>query len=91
MKAIKFALTERYYAWEDAVKLAKIDPEVDLSGNGPAYTPSEYLVEEDEATLAAQEDVASSSTEDGPRTATSIDPATLPSEEQAPKQDSRRI
>ena len=39
MRAIKHTLTERYYAWQEAVELAKIDPEVDLTGNGPAYTP----------------------------------------------------
>ncbi|KAI5790129.1 mitochondrial 39-S ribosomal protein L47 (MRP-L47)-domain-containing protein [Geopyxis carbonaria] len=38
-RAIKHALTERYYAWQEAQELAKIDPEVDLSGNGPAYNP----------------------------------------------------
>ncbi|ROW02131.1 hypothetical protein VSDG_02569 [Cytospora chrysosperma] len=37
---IKHVLTERYYAWEDAVELARSDPEVDLSGLGPAYVPS---------------------------------------------------
>ena len=39
MRGIKHVLTERQYAWEDAVKLARDDPEVNLSGNGPAYTP----------------------------------------------------
>ena len=47
MVAIKHALTERFYAWEDAVKLAEDDPEVDLSGNGNPYTPLEYLEEEE--------------------------------------------
>jgi large subunit ribosomal protein L47 len=37
---IKHVLTERYYAWEDAVELARSDPEVNLSGLGPAYVPS---------------------------------------------------
>jgi len=40
MQQIRHVLTERFYAWEDAVKLAKHDPEVDLSGNGPAYVQS---------------------------------------------------
>lgn len=48
MRAIKHTLTERFYVWEDAVKLAEEDPEVDLSGNGNAYTPMEYLEEEEE-------------------------------------------
>ncbi|TLD21505.1 hypothetical protein PspLS_08996 [Pyricularia sp. CBS 133598] len=40
MQAIKHVLTERFYAWEDARKLAMEDPEINLSGNGPIYTPS---------------------------------------------------
>ena len=39
MKAIKHTLTERWYAWEAARKLAKDDGEVNLSGDGPAYVP----------------------------------------------------
>ncbi|OHE98808.1 hypothetical protein CORC01_05897 [Colletotrichum orchidophilum] len=59
MKAIKHVLTERFYLWEDARKLAENDPEVDLSGEGEAYTPlagyedleeaNKYLTEEVEA------------------------------------------
>lgn len=55
-------LTERYYSWEDSRKLARDDPEIDLSGDGQAYTPSgmtdEELLEEEEYTeeeLAAAE------------------------------------
>jgi hypothetical protein len=44
MRNIKYALTERYYAWEEARKLAQEDPEVNLSGNGPAYVPSDFEV-----------------------------------------------
>jgi large subunit ribosomal protein L47 len=44
-RAIKQALTERYYAWRDAEVIAKDDPEIDLSGNVPIYTPSEYFEE----------------------------------------------
>lgn len=40
MQAIKHVLTERFYAWEDARKLAMEDPEINLSGKGPIYTPS---------------------------------------------------
>jgi large subunit ribosomal protein L47 len=47
MRAIKHALTERFYAWEDAVKIAEDDPEVDLSGQGTPFTPSQYLAEEE--------------------------------------------
>lgn len=46
MKAIKHALTERYYVWEDARAIAATDPEIDLSGKGNPYTPRDYLEEE---------------------------------------------
>ncbi|KAH8889771.1 hypothetical protein GQ53DRAFT_747992 [Thozetella sp. PMI_491] len=46
MRGIKHVLTERFYTWEDAVKLAEDDPEVDLSGEGTPFTPSEYLENE---------------------------------------------
>ncbi|OHW96799.1 50s ribosomal protein l4 [Colletotrichum incanum] len=62
MKAIKHVLTERFYVWEDARRLAEEDPEVDLSGEGEAYTPlsgyeedltsNKYLAEEVEAAAA---------------------------------------
>jgi large subunit ribosomal protein L47 len=42
-RAIKHVLTERYYAWEEASSLAVKDPEIDLSGNGPLYTPAPTL------------------------------------------------
>lgn len=38
-RGIKHVLTERYYAWEEARKIAATDREVDLSGEGPALTP----------------------------------------------------
>ena len=40
-KAIKTALTERWYAWEDARVVAERDPEVDLHTDleSPAYKP----------------------------------------------------
>lgn len=53
MGRIKHVLTERFYVWEDAVKLAEEDPEIDLSGNGPAFRPTAYL--EDEPVSAALE------------------------------------
>ncbi|KAL1835813.1 hypothetical protein VTJ49DRAFT_6034 [Mycothermus thermophilus] len=49
MRAIKHVLTERFYLWEDAVELAKKDPEVNLTGEGPAFTPKDYLEEADAA------------------------------------------
>lgn len=42
MRAIKQVLTERYYSWEEARKIARNDVEVDLSGDGAAYTPSHF-------------------------------------------------
>ncbi|CZT03771.1 hypothetical protein WAI453_009038 [Rhynchosporium graminicola] len=49
-RAIKQVLTERYYSWQLAEQLAKTDPEIDLSGNGPLYNPKlfeeEYEAEE---------------------------------------------
>lgn len=41
MKAIKHVLTERYYLWEDAYELAQEDKDIDLSGEGDAYSPME--------------------------------------------------
>ena len=45
-RAIKQVLTERYYSWRDAETIAKDDAEIDLSGNGPVYTPSEFVDED---------------------------------------------
>ncbi|KAK3352334.1 54S ribosomal protein L4, mitochondrial [Lasiosphaeria hispida] len=90
-KAIKHVLTERFYAWEDAVELAKSDPEIDLSGDGPAFTPKEYLEEEvpglgsgeevaREEVKANGSDVATSSTPDSSTllSATSSEQKTAP-------------
>jgi large subunit ribosomal protein L47 len=44
-RAIKQVLTERYYSWRDAEVIAKDDPEVDLSGDGPAYNPTDFIEE----------------------------------------------
>lgn len=46
-RAIKQVLTERYYSWQEAQELAKTDEEVNLSGEGPAYTPTEFFEEEE--------------------------------------------
>ncbi|KAB2580352.1 putative 50s ribosomal protein l4 protein [Lasiodiplodia theobromae] len=40
MRAIKHTLAERWYAWENARQEAMNDAEIDLSGNGPAYSPA---------------------------------------------------
>ena len=47
MKAIKHALTERFYTWQDAVDVARSDPEINLEGaEGQVYTPLAYEDEE---------------------------------------------
>lgn len=46
-RAIKHALTERFYTWQDAAEIAANDPEINLKGaKGKTYTPAAY---EDEA------------------------------------------
>ena len=53
-RAIKQVLTERYYSWQDAEVIAKNDPEVDLSGEGPTYAPTDFVekyVPEEEVSL----------------------------------------
>ena len=65
MQQVKHVLTERFYAWEDAVKLARNDPEVDLSGEGPAYVPSAdtYFEEGEQENSATADDKAATSQE----------------------------
>lgn len=46
MRAIKQALTERYYSWREAEEIAKEDPEVNLSGDGAAYVPVDFIEDE---------------------------------------------
>jgi large subunit ribosomal protein L47 len=82
MRSIKHALTERFYAWEDAVKLAKDDPEVDLSGEGNAYTPMEHLeadlFEDGDGTREARDEHKSLGDHEGEKTA-KVDPSALSS------------
>ncbi|KAM0801651.1 mitochondrial 39-S ribosomal protein L47 (MRP-L47)-domain-containing protein [Usnea florida] len=48
---IKHTLTERWYAWDEAWKLAENDPEVNLNSDltTPAYRPRSFEDEEDDA------------------------------------------
>lgn len=47
-RAIKHTLTERYYTWQDAVDVAKEDPEINFEGGeGQMFNPSAYEDEED--------------------------------------------
>lgn len=77
-------LTERYYSWEEARKLANNDSEVDLSGEGTAYMPSEDAFEEELLGEEPYEAGEAGPTE--PRsTAQAADVASLP-QETAPAQ-----
>lgn len=42
MRHIRHALTERHYTWEDAVTVAREDPEISTGESGLVYTPSAY-------------------------------------------------
>ncbi|KAI0152215.1 MRP-L47-domain-containing protein [Hypoxylon sp. NC0597] len=87
MKSIKHALTERFYLWEDARKLAETDPEVDLSNTNRPYTPSSYLEEEiqsAEPTEGQQEGTEKSAAE-------KVDPSTLPASATETQQPSARV
>jgi len=56
-RAIKQVLTERYYSWRDAEVIAKEDPEINYSGEGPVYLPrdlEEEVVPEQEAEAEAR-------------------------------------
>lgn len=45
-RAIKHVLTERWYAWEDARKVAQKDPEINMRARGkePVYDPKDFEV-----------------------------------------------
>ena len=91
MRAIRHVLTERFYTWEDAVELAKSDPEINLAGQGSAYTPGAFL-EEDEpaASSSAAAAAAEGSVTIGPD-ATGVDPTLLEkSATSAPEGSTRR-
>ncbi|RYP66331.1 hypothetical protein DL771_007837 [Monosporascus sp. 5C6A] len=87
MKAIRHALTERYYLWEDARVLAESDPEIDLSGNGETYKPRNYF--EAEEVLDAEEQAEGEGSQEGQPLESELepektgaertDPSTLPS------------
>jgi large subunit ribosomal protein L47 len=52
-RAIKQALTERYYSWREAEVAAQNDAEINLSGDGPVYVPQDFM--EDSEVEEAQE------------------------------------
>lgn len=87
MKSIKHALTERFYLWEDARKLAETDPEVDLSNYRNPYQPSSYLEEDVQSTEPAEGQAEASET---PATE-KVDPSTLPPNATETQQQSARV
>jgi large subunit ribosomal protein L47 len=86
MRAIKHVLTERFYTWEDAVKVAETDPEVDLTGTGPAFTPSNFLEDSDVAATEGEQQAAEATGEAiekaEPAAAATPEPASIPSSKQ---------
>ncbi|KAI0387508.1 MRP-L47-domain-containing protein [Hypomontagnella monticulosa] len=88
MKAIKHALTERFYLWEDARKLAETDPEVDLGNTNHPYTPGSYLEEEDVQSAEAGEGQQEGSEKSAAET---VDPSTLPPSATETQQPSARV
>lgn len=60
MRAIQHTLTERWYLWEDARKLAEKDPEIDLNNEQHPFTPQDVyehesaFVADDQAQTAEQ-------------------------------------
>lgn len=75
MRGIKHVLTERFYAWEDAVKLAEQDPEIDLSDPEKPYKPSSFL----EAEETTEPTEATEATSEAQTTTTQADIFTIPS------------
>ncbi|KAH6631667.1 54S ribosomal protein L4, mitochondrial [Chaetomium tenue] len=86
MRSIKHVLTERFYTWEDAIKVAEKDPEVDLTGNGPAFTPSNFLEDSDVAATEGEQQAAEATEEAvekaEPAAAATPESATIPSSQQ---------
>ncbi|KAI0413596.1 mitochondrial 39-S ribosomal protein L47 (MRP-L47)-domain-containing protein [Xylaria grammica] len=56
MSRIRHALTERWYLWEDARKVAETDPEIDLSNARSPFTPKDYLEDHESAPGGNNED-----------------------------------
>ncbi|KAI0828090.1 MRP-L47-domain-containing protein [Hypoxylon sp. FL0890] len=87
MKSIKHALTERFYLWEDARKLAETDPEIDLSNTNRPYAPSSYLEEE----IQSAEPVEGQQEESEKSAAEKVDPSTIPASAPEAEQPSARV
>ncbi|KAI1155173.1 mitochondrial 39-S ribosomal protein L47 (MRP-L47)-domain-containing protein [Nemania diffusa] len=85
MRSIKHALTERWYLWEDARKLAETDPEIDLSNVRTPFVPKDYLEEHEIAHEGDSQDQSAEQASSGfmaeePRVTRpeDIEPSTLP-------------
>ncbi|KAI0548786.1 mitochondrial 39-S ribosomal protein L47 (MRP-L47)-domain-containing protein [Xylaria curta] len=84
MRSIKHTLTERWYLWEDARKLAQTDPEIDLNNVQSPFTPKDYLEEneialDDNSQNAAAEQVPSGFMAEEPKLTRPehVDPSTI--------------
>ena len=92
MRAIKHVLTERQYTWEDAVDLAKEDPEINMSGDGALFTPSSYLdAVEDMSPEEEAKNAALRRLEAGARAAKEAATAAAPEPEQKGQSEAPRI
>lgn len=72
MQSIRHALTERQYTWEDAVDVAKNDPEIHSGKKGLAYNPSAYeedVFDEDEGWTEVERDTPATLAETPPSNA----------------------
>ncbi|KAI3318637.1 MRP-L47-domain-containing protein [Xylariaceae sp. AK1471] len=98
MRSIKHALTERWYLWEDARKLAEKDPEVDLSNTQSPFTPKDYLEEQEIALEGNNQDQPAEQAPSGfmaeePRVTKpdDVDPSTISPNTAKPQQPSAKV
>lgn len=93
--AIKHALTERFYAWEDAVELAQTDPEIKFTEDGVRYIPGgeeealDFAEEEKAAAEPAPKQAKDTFMEEKKASGSEVDPSIPPSpgkaQEEAPR------
>jgi large subunit ribosomal protein L47 len=87
MTSIRHALTERWYLWEDARRLAESDPEIDLSNISKPFMPMSYF--EDEHSNGQPEELTQPdfmAEQPGTTKPEDIEPATLPPENKESQQ-----
>ncbi|KAI1344617.1 MRP-L47-domain-containing protein [Xylariaceae sp. FL0016] len=96
MRSIKHTLTERFYVWEDARKLAEEDPEIDLNNTEVPFRPS-YMEEIFEETDTHNSEALEPAKDENPRpeaqlsTEEGIEPSTMPPKSSESQQSSTRI